>query len=133
MMSLLKLIQVTALLATASLARAESDPQSCSIIRCASPLECVPVDPGCPDGDDCPGTCDYRPCKVMSIPDTRSCRPGSKCRDDPRVWTFPENDVPGICVPNDVPTCGGFAGEECPERLKCFFEEYSDAGICLYE
>lgn len=142
-MSFLRLTKAVALfVAAASLVRAQEtptpsptpSPTPCGLLtRCPPNQECVPENPECTDGPRCLGTCDYRPCPILDIPDPRSCKPGSECMEDPRVYTYPERDPPGICVPTDVPLCGGFVPQECPDGLECFYLLGADYGICLEE
>lgn len=44
------------------------------------------------------------------------------CLDDPRKeGCGMACDAPGICLPKDVPWCGGFIGKACPEGLFCYY------------
>lgn len=133
-MPFLRLIKAVALfVAVTRLAQAQVDPKPCSIVNCAEPFVCVHVDPNCPDSGDCVGFCDYRPCEIMDIPDTRSCAPGDTCKEDPRVYSIPEKPRPAICIPDDAPPCGGVVGQPCGKPLECYYPDGGDAGLCLKE
>ncbi len=72
------------------------------------------------------------------------CEVGFQCIQDPRKDDQPA-DLPGICVPEDWPECGGFVGLECFPGTgppQCYDWPNDDCdpenggadciGICLY-
>jgi hypothetical protein len=121
---------------------------------CDLPETCVPFYPTCTDFSRCIGLCtapviepvidptSYRSCGgFTAIP--QRCPVNYTCQTDPRLeWFY--LDMPGICVPNDVPTCGGFAGGSCQEDtgLECYDDPRDSCdpkrggadciGVCLY-
>lgn len=92
---------------------------------CRGKTMCMPNSPSCTDLARCQGTClpynEYPRCGGHSANPPR-CPRGSTCKDDPRI---PNNcgmacDRPGICIPDNARSCGGFAGLQCPSGLSCF-------------
>lgn len=61
----------------------------------------------------------YPACGGLTL-EPNGCKSGT-CISDPRQpGCGLACDRPGICVPKDVPRCGGYAGLKCPEGLQCF-------------
>lgn len=55
----------------------------------------------------------------------------TECVDDPRKPGCGMScDVPGICLPKELHTCGGLMGRECPEGLYCYLPKPTEAGQC---
>ncbi|KAM4067900.1 Kazal domain-containing protein [Hirsutella rhossiliensis] len=108
-------------------------PCGLKIAPCPHKTTCVPLYPGCTNLDRCRGTCvakkDYYRSAKKDYPscgghraNPPKCPAHSTCKDDPRI---PNNcgmacDRPGICIPKNAPSCGGFAGRPCPKGLRCY-------------
>jgi hypothetical protein len=100
------------------------------IAPCPTGQECIPKDPKCTDLNRCLGTCrrpapvkEYQACGGNMRPPPPDCAKGTTCRDDPRVPGCGRAcDRQGICIPDNAPQCGGFAGFECPKGsgLECY-------------
>jgi hypothetical protein len=114
-------------LALASLATAQWTGQPCGrkLAPCAQDATCVPDDPTCPDLNISLGHCEfineYEDCGGFRI-EPKGCPENNSCEDDPRKpWDYGIiADAPGICIPDDQPVCGGFAGFACPDGLFCY-------------
>ncbi|EHK15160.1 uncharacterized protein TRIVIDRAFT_51487 [Trichoderma virens Gv29-8] len=55
-------------------------------------------------------------------PNPHKCPASWTCKDDLRT---PDNcglkcGRPGICVPNNAPSCGGITGKRCPAFFTCY-------------
>ncbi|SPO04923.1 uncharacterized protein DNG_07608 [Cephalotrichum gorgonifer] len=98
-----------------------------------------PTDPGFPVDV-------YQACGgLVPEPESSGCQePGTTCISDPRKpGCGLACDERGICVSEEVPRCGGYAGLQCPEDegLECFDDASDDCdpenggfdcmGICL--
>ncbi|CAM1502658.1 Fc.00g074340.m01.CDS01 [Cosmosporella sp. VM-42] len=100
-------------------------PCGLKIAPCPKDQYCLPDSPRCTDLNRCRGTCTFKntyPDCGGFRPNPPKCDPDSTCQDDPRL---PGScgmacDKAGICVPNDLPSCGGFTGAECPKGLYCY-------------
>ncbi|KAL2205249.1 hypothetical protein CC79DRAFT_1371066 [Sarocladium strictum] len=98
------------------------------IAPCSPDMTCIPDSDDCTDMTACGGHCEftnvYPPCGARGIngPIGVCDEKTETCVDDPRT---PDAcgmacDAPGLCLKNDVPQCGGFAGFQCPEGLFCY-------------
>lgn len=83
----------------------------------------------------------YPSCGGFTI-EPNECQEGT-CISDPRKpGCGLACDQPGICVPKDVPRCGGYAGLKCSEGLECFDDPvdgcdpddggFDCTGFCLF-
>lgn len=111
-------------LASLGATQATNSPRQCGlkIAACPSNTICIPSNPDCTDLDRCKGTCQKKyPSCGGHRPNPPRCDRNSECKDDPR---FPgcgmACDRPGICIPKNAPSCGGFAGFRCPAGLYCY-------------
>lgn len=120
---------LTAALSLAAITAAKRDepgrPCGFKIAPCPEDQYCKPDSADCTDLNKCQGTCTftntYPDCGGFR-PDPPKCDCEATCQDDPRL---PDScgqacDLPGICVPKETPTCGGFAGTQCPKGLFCY-------------
>jgi hypothetical protein len=107
------------------------------IAPCPEGEVCIPNDPECTDVNRCLGTCEA-PTKMLVVKRAATttyqacggfvatptpCPTDYTCIDDPRRGGCGMAcDIPGICVPNDSPTCAGFIGKSCPadSGLQCY-------------
>lgn len=101
------------------------------IAPCPADKVCQPKSPKCTDLNRCLGTCvrptypvpatTYASCGGFRVNPAPSCPTGYVCRDDPRQkGCGMACDMPGICIPNNAPTCSGITGKPCPEGLDCY-------------
>lgn len=87
---------------------------------------------------------EYPPCGGHR-PNPPECPPYSTCKDDPRIQDScgMACDQPGICIPDNAPSCAGFAGRQCPnKKLRCYDAPNDGCdpkhggadciGVCLY-
>ncbi len=101
----------------------DNRPCGFKIAPCPKDTTCVPNEDDCTDLDVCPGTCrfknEYPSCGGFRI-EPQFCDQDSTCKDDPRVTSGcgMACDAPGICVPNDAPSCG--KNGKCPKGLYCY-------------
>lgn len=142
-----------------SLAAAEGDrPCGFLIAQCPDGQVCSRNDPSC-EGENCAGVCvpapstitldvpvptpTYAPCGGHRKEGPLECEEGFACVDDPRKdGCGMACDDTGICVPEGLVMCGGFAGFPCEEEGRvCIDDPFDDcdpmnggadcAGICV--
>lgn len=84
----------------------------------------------------------YAPCGGDTKDGPVKCPADHACIEDPRKdGCGMACDDTGICVPEGLEMCGGFAGFACPEGLECVDDPFDDcsveeggadcAGICV--
>jgi hypothetical protein len=111
--------------ASTALQQTPGRPCGLRIAPCPRDQICWPVSPQCTDLNRCRGTCRekraYAACGGMLNP-PHTCQDGEQCIDDPRIKNScgMACDIPGICVSDEAPVCGGFAGFPCPDGLDCY-------------
>jgi hypothetical protein len=61
------------------------------------------------------------------------CDDDTPCPDDLVCFGTFACDGEGFCHDPDIPTCGGFLGDECPEGLVCMLDAFvaDGDGVCV--
>ncbi|KFA51321.1 hypothetical protein S40293_04390 [Stachybotrys chartarum IBT 40293] len=115
---LLSANSILVLLPLLAAASPSSRPCGFRIAPCPGTSVCTPIDPLCTDTSRCRGICTapqqtYASCGGFRV-QPQGCSEGYTCRDDPRrSGCGMACDMPGICISDSQPTCGGFRGGVC--------------------